>query len=260
MLEGDLRASSSRATVVELARRGSLLQESAGRGGRTSRSRAAAARPAPRRVSFARSTVHRLRVAVADLVDAAVACGPRSSASLVVAGLLVVPVDEVDVAVGAVAQVDEAATQASLASRKSGPWLADVAGALRLQHVHVEPLAVDVAHEDLAAVLRGPGAAEVDHRRRSGRGRRRRESERLLPPCGVGADVVAVVGDRLDVVVGVRVEVLARLALVAAALDDVEAVRDDAGLDERLAVVVEVERPTGCSCRGRRPRRRAASG
>src|SRR5947208_364587 len=36
---------------------------------------------------------------------------------------------------------------------------------------------------------------------------------------------------------------LPRLALVAAALDDVEAVRDDAGLDERLAVLVEVEAP-----------------
>ena len=59
----------------------------------------------------------------------------------------------------------------------------------------------------------------------------------------VGADVVAVVGDRLDVVVGVRVEVRARLPLVAAALDDVVAVRDDAGLDERLAVLVEVEAP-----------------
>ena len=55
---------------------------------------------------LARSTGHRLRAAVADLVDAAVGAVPDLRLA-VVAGLLVVPVDEVDVAVGAVLQVDE---------------------------------------------------------------------------------------------------------------------------------------------------------
>ena len=57
------------------------------------------------------------------------------------------------------------------------------------------------------------------------------------------ADPVAVVGDGLDVVVGVGIEVLAGLPLVAAALNHVIQVRDDAGGDERLAVVVEIDAP-----------------
>ncbi len=36
---------------------------------------------------------------------------------------------------------------------------------------------------------------------------------------GVGAEVMPMVGDRLDVVIGIGIEVLARLPLVAAPLD-----------------------------------------
>ncbi len=57
----------------------------------------------------------------------------------------------------------------------------------------------------------------------------------------VGAEPVSVVGDRLDVVVGVGVEVRPGLPLVAGALDDVVQVRDDAGRQDRLAAVVEVD-------------------
>ena len=51
------------------------------------------------------------------------------------------------------------------------------------------------------------------------------------------------VGDGLDVVEDVAVEVLARLPVVARALDDVEQVRDHTGSGEGLAVVVEVDAP-----------------
>ena len=51
------------------------------------------------------------------------------------------------------------------------------------------------------------------------------------------------IGDRLDVVVGVRIEVGAPLPLVAGALDDVEQMRNHAGRQKRLAVVVEVDAP-----------------
>ena len=51
------------------------------------------------------------------------------------------------------------------------------------------------------------------------------------------------VGDRLNVVVGIRVEVLPGLALIAAALNDVIQVRNHAGRDEALAVVVEIDAP-----------------
>ena len=58
-----------------------------------------------------------------------------------------------------------------------------------------------------------------------------------------GTEIVKVVGDVVDVGVGVGVEMVAGLPQIAAALNDVEAVRDDTRLDKHLAVVVEVEAP-----------------
>ena len=57
------------------------------------------------------------------------------------------------------------------------------------------------------------------------------------------ARVMRVVGDRLDVVVGERIEVLARLTLVAGAGQDVIQVRDHAGRVEELAASVVIEAP-----------------
>src|SRR5947209_17670554 len=57
------------------------------------------------------------------------------------------------------------------------------------------------------------------------------------------AGVVAVVGDRLDVVIGVGVEVLAGLPLIACAGNDVNDVRDDAGGGEEVSKLVVVEAP-----------------
>ena len=57
------------------------------------------------------------------------------------------------------------------------------------------------------------------------------------------AKVMQVIGDRDDVAIGVRVEVLSALSLVPRALDDVIQVRNHAGRDECLAVVVEVDTP-----------------
>src|SRR5689334_14613966 len=60
---------------------------------------------------------------------------------------------------------------------------------------------------------------------------------------GRRADVVPVVGDRLNVGVCVEFEVLARLPLVASALDDVIQVRNHARCAKRLAMIVEVDTP-----------------
>ena len=82
--------------------------------------------------------------------------------------------------------------------------VADVAASpCGVEHVDVEPAAVDVVHEELVAVLLGPGAAEVDHRAAVGVAAAGRVGLRRLPSFRLVADVVAVVGDRLDVVVGV---------------------------------------------------------
>ena len=59
----------------------------------------------------------------------------------------------------------------------------------------------------------------------------------------VGTQVMPVVGDGLDVVVGIGIEMLARLPLVPAPLDHVVKMRDDAGGDDHLAAGVEVDPP-----------------
>src|SRR5262249_57232190 len=83
----------------------------------------------------------------ADLVNASVAPVPN----LDVAGmtrLLVVPVNEVDVAIVAVAHVDE--PRPSIVGEQEIPAMrGDVSGSLGFGNVHVQPAAVDVPHEDL---------------------------------------------------------------------------------------------------------------
>ena len=132
--------------------------------------------------------------------------------------------------------------QRSLASRKSGACEPTKPEPLRLEDVAVEPGAVDVVHEQRAAVLGRPGAAQVDHRAGVGVAAAGGVGA-AVAAVRVGAQVMPVVGDGLDVVVGVGIEVLARLPLVAAALDHVIKVRDDAGRDEHLAAGVEVDAP-----------------
>src|SRR5262245_43471711 len=57
------------------------------------------------------------------------------------------------------------------------------------------------------------------------------------------ADVVPMVGDRLNVGVRIRLKLLARLSLVTSALNDVIQVRNHARRAERLAMIIEVDSP-----------------
>ena len=69
-------------------------------------------------------------------------------------------------------------------------------------------------------------------------------SERLdCPRVATGRPSNGDVGDRLDVVVGVGIEVLPGLPLIPAALNHVIQVRNHAGGEEGLAVVVEIDAP-----------------
>src|SRR4051794_6130308 len=72
-----------------------------------------------------------------------------------------------------------------------------------------------------AAGVAGPAVAQVGHR----------------------ADVMPMVGNRLNVGVGIRIEMLAGLPLVSGALNDVIQMRNDAGCAKRLAMLVEVNAP-----------------
>src|SRR5882672_6403074 len=57
------------------------------------------------------------------------------------------------------------------------------------------------------------------------------------------ADPMDVIGEGLDVVVNVRIEMRASLSFKAAALNHVKEMRDDTGFDDALAVFVEVDAP-----------------
>ena len=185
-------------------------------------------------------TRHRLGVRVADLVDAAVGTVPDLRLGAV-ADLLVVPVEQVDVAVRPALE-GHGDRPAVVGQQEVGVAVGLVATALGADHVDVEAVAVQVTHEEFAVVLLGPGAALVAHQAAVGVAAAGRVAA-VVAGVGRGPDVVSVQGDRLDVGVGVRVEVAAGLPVVAAARDDVPHVRDDARLDEEVAVGVVVEAP-----------------
>jgi hypothetical protein len=90
------------------------------------------------------------RAAVGDLVDAAVAAIPRFGFAQV-AVLVVVPVEQVDVAVGRLGDRD-AEEPAVVDQQEVGTVAADVARTPLPQQVHVEPRAVQVGHQDGAFV------------------------------------------------------------------------------------------------------------
>src|SRR4029079_3888032 len=100
-----------------------------------------------------------------------------------------------------------------------------------------------IVHEDGSAIFFGPGAALIDHAAGVGVAAAERVGRAAVVVVPLVAGVVAVVGDRLDVVVGIGVEVLASLPLIAGAGDDVKDVRDDAGGGKKVAVLVVVEAP-----------------
>ena len=190
----------------------------------------------------------RLLVPVHNPIDPPVGAVPDFGVGSM-ARVLVVPVDQVHASVRGVFHVD-AAEPAVVGFQKILSVTTDVAAALRLQNVAVDAVAVDVVEEQFASVFLRPVVAEVNH------GSAVSVSAAgvigsfwhigfVAPPRVVFdvAGVVQVVGDGFDIVVGVRVEVLTRLPLIAGSGDDVIQMRNDARRDERVALLVEVQSP-----------------
>src|SRR6266851_1808854 len=211
---------------------------------------------------FGQVQPRRLLVVIDDLVNAAVAAVVAVLAG-VVALVLVIPIDDIDRAV-LVVELVEGLRPGIVEIQEVLAVMADVAGAAALYDVHVQSLAVDVSHEEFAAILRGPGLAQVTHHARV----------RMAAAGGVAAGVggvraeipgpVDVVGRGFDVVIdkrinrlaaGVAILLVARdfvpidakvfpaLPLEASALNHVVEVRDDAHLLPALAIFVEVNAP-----------------
>src|SRR6266566_802440 len=94
--------------------------------------------------------------------------------------------------------------------------MADEAGALALRGVYVDALAMNVVHEELAAISLRPTVAEIDHQPGMGMAAAHRIGTAI---AGVGAfdtGVVDMVSDRLDVVVEIGIERLARFRIAMA--------------------------------------------
>ncbi len=181
--------------------------------------------------------IRRLVVLVDHLVDAAVGAVGRP---LLVTRLLVVPVDEVGLAVRPIPEVDRPKPLV-LGEEEVRVVLAHVAGALPDEAIVVDAVAADVPHEEGVAILLRPVPAEVDHRAAVGVA-----AARVL---GLHAHLahapreVAMVGHGRDALIHMGIEVLARLAAEAGALNHVEEVGDHTDRTHRLAVVVEVDAP-----------------
>ena len=155
---------------------------------------------------------NRFGVLVANLVDATI--GPIPDRFLgSVAGLLVVPVEQEDIAVGPVAEIDEACPRV-VGQQEIVAVRRHESRASRMQQIRVEPVPVDVPHHHLAAIFLGPGIPQVNH-----------QPAVSVAAAGLVAAVVAavwrrthvmaVIGDGDDVGVGVRIEMRAGLPLEA---------------------------------------------
>src|ERR1043166_5356925 len=121
--------------------------------------------------------------------------------------------------------------------------MANKAGALRFGIILVDALPMDVVHENLAVLLFGPTASQIDHQA----GMRMTASSRIGPSIGgvrtLGAGIVEVIGDGGNVFVGISVEMLACLPFVSATLDHVKEMRDHARFDQTLPMLVEINSP-----------------
>ena len=130
---------------------------------------------------------------------------------------------------------------------------ADVTAAFRVRVVGHEAMAVQVAEEELIAIRRRKQAALINgesavcmttakgvrivvhHSRASG-----------FVEADIGAriaSIMGVVGDGLDILVSMRIEVLPGLPLIPTAGYNMVKMRNDAGSDEPLAMLVVIQPP-----------------
>ena len=156
-------------------------------------------------------------------------------------GLLVVPVDDINVTVWAITKVDEAGP-CVVGHEKIRAVRGNIPGSGRLENIHIQPAAVDIPHEKTIVIALGPRPTKVNHR----------STMRMPAPggirfviaaVGIGTQIVSVVGNGRNVGVGVRVEVRTSLALVTGARHNMECVWNHTRLNERFTPAVEIEAP-----------------
>src|SRR6516225_2860516 len=157
------------------------------------------------------------------------------------AGLFVIPIDQENIAVGSISEIDKPCPSV-VGQKEIRAMSSVVTGSLGLQVVHIQTPAVNVAHEPLVAIFLGSCAAQVNHRAAMGVSAAGTVGS-VVTPMGRGADIVDMVRNGGDVRIRERIEMVSGLSVVACTLDDVERMRNDAGLTKSLAVIVEVQTP-----------------
>ena len=170
---------------------------------------------------------------VRDVVDSSVGSIPNQRVGSM-AGVAIVPVDQIDAAVWTILQV-EASEPLVVRKKEILAMLADVARTVRDQDLIIDAVAMNVAHEELISILMRPIVAEINHCSRMSVSATKvgnivRQIGLIAPP-GVIANISSVmrmVGDRFDVVVQMRVEMPSALPLVSCTLNDVVEMRNHA--------------------------------
>ena len=164
------------------------------------------------------------------------------------AGLRVGPVADVQGAVrpDALRDGDEPGV---VAAREIARVMADIPAALGLDLIREHAVAVEVAEQQQAPVVSREIVAVIDRESAMGMAAARLVGARRLHDTAFGRAVddrtreVRVIRDRLDVVVGVGLEMLTGLTLVAGARQHMVKVGDHAGRDEHIPAGVEIEAP-----------------
>ncbi len=118
----------------------------------------------------------------------------------------------------------------------------DEAGAFGIEDIDIQAPAMNVTHKHLTPVFLGPRTALINHGAAMGMPTAGRVGT-FVTAVRCGAKIMTVVGNGRDVGERIGVEMLARLPLIAPALNHVETMRNHARLAEGLAIFVEVESP-----------------
>ena len=182
-----------------------------------------------------------LCVAINDLEDPAI----RAILSLrpvFVTLSFVIPVDQVHRTSLIGLQVDDL-RPVVIEFDKVGTVMTDKAGALAFGHVHIDARAVDVVHENLAAIFFGPTAALINHQARMGVAATDRIGTAVRSMWPLTAGVMKMVGHGFDVVEDIRIEVLAALPFKTTALNHVPKMRNHARFDDTLAMLIKINPP-----------------
>src|SRR4051794_29267553 len=121
--------------------------------------------------------------------------------------------------------------------------MADEAGTFSFRDIAVDALAVNVADEDVAAILCGPVVALIDHQPRVRVSATGGIRTAVAGVRSFVAGIMNVIANRFDVVEHERIEMRTGLTRETSALHEVKQMRNDTRLADQLSVFIEIDAP-----------------